>query len=140
MAEKLSREKIQRELSRYLQEGESLLVWGYATLGLKNCYLGLTDRRLLVNERTIKDEDKAMEEILLADVAEVRVKKPFVLPLDQYLLGLLVKRRHLEIKTHSGRRFTFVLQKWPQIQGNETVAESILAELQARIPGLQTGR
>lgn len=139
MAEKLSREKIQRELSGYLQEGESLLVWGYASLGLKSCYIGLTDRRLLVNERTIKDEDKAMEEVLLADIAEARVKKPFFLPLDQYLLGLLVKRRRLEIKTHSGRHFTFVLQKWPQIKGNETAAESILAELQARIPGLQTG-
>ncbi|MGB9723435.1 MAG: hypothetical protein ACP5OO_06890 [Chloroflexia bacterium] len=138
MAEKLSREKIQRELSKHLQEGENLLVWGYATLGLKNCYLGLTDRRLLVNERTIKDEDKALEEVLLADIAEVRVKKPFVLPLDQYLLGLLIKRRHLEIRTHSGRHLTFILQRWPQIQGNETVAESILAELQARIPGLRT--
>ncbi len=139
MAEKLSREKIQRELSRYLQEGESLLVWGYASLGIKSCYLGLTDRRLLVNERTIKDEDKAMEEVLLADIAEVRVKKPFFLPLDQYLAGLLMKRRHLEIKTHSGRRFTFILQRWPQVQGNETVAETILAELRARVPGLQIG-
>ncbi len=139
MAEKLSREKIQRELSRYLQEGENLLIWGYATLGIKSCYLGLTDRRLLVNERTIKDEDKAMEEVLLADIAEARLKKPFFLPLDQYLAGLLVKQRHLEIKTHSGRRFTFVLQKWPQVKGNETVAESILAELKARVPGLQTG-
>ncbi len=139
MAEKLSLEKIQRELNKYLQEGENLLVVGYASLGLKSCYLGLTDRHLLVNERTIGDEDKAMEKVLLADISQVRVKKPFFLPLDHYLIGLLVKRRYVEIRTHSGRHFTFVLQKWPRVKGNETVAERILAELQARVPGLQTG-
>jgi hypothetical protein len=136
MAEKLSLEKIQRELGKYLQEGENLLACGYGSYGFKTCYLGLTDRRLLANERTLKDEDKALEEIPLADIAEARVKKPFFLPLDQFLLGLLMKLRYLEIKTHSGRRLTFTLQRQPLVKGNETVAERILAELQTRVPGL----
>lgn len=133
---RLSLSKIEQELSKHLGAGETLLVCGYGSMGTKSCYIGLTDQRLLLNERTIRDEHKALEEVLLADIADVRLKKPHLFPLDMYLAGLLVKQRRLEIRTHSGRRFELVLQKTPGVQGNETVAERIVAELQARVPGL----
>ncbi|MGC8873524.1 MAG: hypothetical protein ACP5SI_03630 [Chloroflexia bacterium] len=136
MAQKLNREKIERELAQHLKSGETLLVFGYGSVGTKSCYIGLTDQRLLLNERTFRDEHKALEEIALADIAEVRLKKPFLFPLDLYLVWLLVKQRRLEIRTHSGRHLEIVLQKFPTIPGNETVAERIVAELQARVLGV----
>ncbi len=136
MGTKLSRSKIEQELSQHLRPGETLLVSGYGSVGMKSCYIGLTDQRLLLNERTIRDEHKALEEIPLADIAEVQVKKPRLFPLDMYLVYLLLKQRRLEIRTHSGRRLEIILQKFAAIQGNETVAERIVAELQARVPGL----
>jgi hypothetical protein len=136
MGEKLSLEKIQRELSQHLEPGETLLVCGYGAIGVKSCYIGLSDRRLLLNERTLRDESKGLEEIPLADIAEAQIKKPRLFPLDMYLAGLLMKQRRLWIRTHSGRRLEITLQKLLPVKGNETVAERIMAELQARVSGL----
>jgi hypothetical protein len=132
---KLNSETIQAELTKLLEPGENLLVWGYATFGLKSLFVGLTDRRLLVDERHLNYEEKALEVIPLATISAARVTKGPMFPIDRWLASLLMQR-DLHIKTLDGRWMRLAFQQNLLVKKNKEVAAAMLAELQARIPGL----
>ncbi len=131
--DRVTRETIQKELSKHLQEGETLLHFGFGSYGLKSCFVGLTDRRLLINERTIKLEDKSLEAIPVEQIAEVKVARGPLFPLDQFLIGLFM-RRDLRLKLHDGKKIVLSFTRMLGMKENRDIPYAMMQELQTRFP------
>jgi hypothetical protein len=98
-------------------------------------FAGLTDQRLLINERTLKYDDKSLESVRLEDIAEAKVTRGPIFPLDQFLVGLLF-RRDLHLKTHSGQKIVLVFNRIIGLKENKEIRAAIVAELQKLVPDL----